>query len=262
MMATCPHCGYSKTPPGKRSCFNCGRPLDAVAPGPTAAQPVAAAPVAAPQQTAPAASPGVSAPAPMPAVGACPHCGYSKTPPGKRSCFNCGRPLDAVAPGPTAAQPVAAAPVAAPQQTAPAASPGVSAPAPMPAVGACPHCGYSKTPPGKRSCFNCGRPLDAVAPGPTAAQPVAAAPVAALAPHTPQPAPPVGPPVWVPTHRVPPPGIAAWDAPDPSRPAAGQLPGNLELVVEATAGAWAHVRVANGWRGWVDGRLLIPISAG
>jgi ribosomal protein L34E len=196
----------------------------------------------------------------------CPHCGYSKTPPGKRSCFNCGRPLDAVAPGPAAAQPVAPAPVApapvaALQQTAPGASPGVSAPAPMPAVGACPHCGYSKTPPGKRSCFNCGRPLDAVAPGPAAAQPVAGN-AAPSAPHTPQPAPPVGPPVWVPTHRVPPPGIAAWDAPDPSRPPAGQLPGNLELVVEATAGAWVHVRVANGWRGWVDGRLLIPISAG
>jgi hypothetical protein len=28
------------------------------------------------------------------------------------------------------------------------------------------------------------------------------------------------------------------------------------LVLEASAGAWAQVRAINGWRGWVDGRLL------
>jgi hypothetical protein len=35
------------------------------------------------------------------------------------------------------------------------------------------------------------------------------------------------------------------------------LPERLELVVESRAGAWALVRAVNGWRGWVDGRLLI-----
>jgi ankyrin repeat protein len=61
---------------------------------------------------------------------------------------------------------------------------------------------------------------------------------------------------WTPTHLVPPGGMAAWDAPDPSRPPMAQLAEQLELVVEASAGAWAQVRAVNGWRGWVDSRLL------
>jgi hypothetical protein len=52
--------------------------------------------------------------------------------------------------------------------------------------------------------------------------------------------------------------MAAWDVPDPSRKPAWQLAGNLDLVVEASAGAWARVRAVNGWWGWVDGRLLVP----
>jgi hypothetical protein len=48
-----------------------------------------------------------------------------------------------------------------------------------------------------------------------------------------------------------------WDAPDTSRPAAGQLPEKVELTLEGRAGVWAQVRAANGWRGWVDGRLLV-----
>jgi RsiW-degrading membrane proteinase PrsW (M82 family)/septal ring-binding cell division protein DamX len=64
-------------------------------------------------------------------------------------------------------------------------------------------------------------------------------------------------PAWAPTHLVPAGGMAAWDAPDPSRPAMVNLPERLELVVESRAGAWAQVRAVNGWRGWVDGRRLI-----
>ena len=30
----------------------------------------------------------------------------------------------------------------------------------------------------------------------------------------------------------------------------------VELVVEAGVGDWAQARGVNGWRGWVDGRLL------
>ena len=63
-------------------------------------------------------------------------------------------------------------------------------------------------------------------------------------------------PGWMPTHLVPPGGMAAWDAPDPSRPPMAQLAERVELVVEAGVGDWAQVRAANGWRGWVDGRLL------
>ena len=67
-----------------------------------------------------------------------------------------------------------------------------------------------------------------------------------------EPAPP-----WTPTHQVPPGGMPAWVAPDASQPPAIVLAERLDLVVEGGAGAWAHVRAVNGWRGWVDGRLLI-----
>lgn len=63
---------------------------------------------------------------------------------------------------------------------------------------------------------------------------------------------------WAPTHVVPAGGIAAWLAPDPEAQPVGVLPAELDLAVEGWLGAWAHIRVANGWQGWVDGRLLIP----
>jgi hypothetical protein len=207
-------------------------------------------------------------------IAACPNCGYSKTPPGKLKCYNCGRLLtvDSTAP-------------AAGTQVASAASPDGWATGPAPAVAACPNCGYSKTPPGKLKCYNCGRPLvvDGTAPaaGPQvarasipAAQPVdpasqaaantpsiTAAPPAQYNPAPTPPPPPPPPPAWTPTHRVPAAGMAAWDAPDGSKPPVAQLPAYVELAVEATAGAWAHVRASNGWVGWVDGRLLTPVPA-
>jgi len=104
-------------------------------------------------------------------------------------------------------------------------------------------------------------------PAGPAPEPVAtAAPqAAAQAVAQPQPQPaaapiasaPPAPPIWAPTHLVPPGGMAAWNAPDPSRPAMLNLPERLELVVESRAGAWAQVRAVNGWRGWVDGRRLV-----
>jgi protease PrsW len=66
-------------------------------------------------------------------------------------------------------------------------------------------------------------------------------------------------PVWAPTHLVPPGGMPAWLAPDPSHPPMVILAERLDVVVEGWVGAWAHVRAVNGWRGWVDGRLLIPM---
>jgi RsiW-degrading membrane proteinase PrsW (M82 family) len=63
---------------------------------------------------------------------------------------------------------------------------------------------------------------------------------------------------WQPTHLVPPGGMPAWLAPDPAQPPIAVLPERLDLVLEGSAGAWAHVRAVNGWQGWVDGRLLIP----
>ena len=62
---------------------------------------------------------------------------------------------------------------------------------------------------------------------------------------------------WSPTHAVPPGGVAAWSAPDPKqRPATWIAPGT-PLAVEARLGDWALARAASGWRGWVDGRLLM-----
>lgn len=90
-----------------------------------------------------------------------------------------------------------------------------------------------------------------------AAQPAPYAPAS----YAPAYAPPMGPPAWTPTHRVPSGGMATWDAPDGSRPPVSQLPGDVELVVEGSAGDWSQVRTANGWRGWVDGRLLTPRQA-
>jgi RsiW-degrading membrane proteinase PrsW (M82 family) len=63
-----------------------------------------------------------------------------------------------------------------------------------------------------------------------------------------------------PLHLVPSGGLAAWPAPDGSRLPVVVLPPRLQLVVEARNGAWAEVRAANGWRGWVDGRLLVDQS--
>jgi len=89
------------------------------------------------------------------------------------------------------------------------------------------------------------------------AQPRAEAKRGAGAPSPAPPSPTTG---WSPTHLVPPGGMAAWNAPDPSRQPIVNLPERLELVVEGRAGAWAHVRAVNGWRGWVDGRRLLEKS--
>lgn len=73
-------------------------------------------------------------------------------------------------------------------------------------------------------------------------------------PAAPQPAPAT----WAPSHRVPAGGITAWDTPEPIRQPIAILPEHTELVVLTWAGEWARVRVAGGWTGWVDGRLLVP----
>ena len=90
-----------------------------------------------------------------------------------------------------------------------------------------------------------------------AVEPQPQAVIAAAGTAAPIAVPPPQAPVWTPTHLVPPGGMAAWNAPDPSRPPMLNLPERLELVVETRAGAWAQVRAVNGWRGWVDGRRLV-----
>lgn len=61
-----------------------------------------------------------------------------------------------------------------------------------------------------------------------------------------------------PTHVVPQDGLAAWDAPDPSRPTVA-LDALLPVELVERRGDWGHVRCANGWSAWVDGRLLVAV---
>jgi hypothetical protein len=72
--------------------------------------------------------------------------------------------------------------------------------------------------------------------------------------------PPGATPVWTPTHLVPAGGMWAWASPDPSHPPIVALAERLPLVVEGVAGDWAQVCAVNGWRGWVDGRLLVRLG--
>jgi hypothetical protein len=83
-------------------------------------------------------------------------------------------------------------------------------------------------------------------PQPYQAQPVQAQPV-------PQPSPAGG---WAPSHSVPPQGLRAWGAPDPSGPVVANLAPGLPIQVAEVRGAWARVICSNGWTGWIDGRII------
>lgn len=85
-------------------------------------------------------------------------------------------------------------------------------------------------------------------------------------PRAPAPVPPAPPPLqatpaapaqWTPTHRVPDRGMAAYSSPNGNAPAPPLDP-RLPVVVIERRGDWAHVECANGWKTWVDGRLLTP----
>ncbi|MGW0286923.1 hypothetical protein ACWDXT_27950 [Streptomyces sp. NPDC003236] len=64
--------------------------------------------------------------------------------------------------------------------------------------------------------------------------------------------------VFRPTHVVPPDGMPAWEAPDPARPAVS-LDRLLPVELVERLGDWAHIRCANGWTAWVDGRHLVAV---
>jgi hypothetical protein len=65
---------------------------------------------------------------------------------------------------------------------------------------------------------------------------------------------------WAPTHVVPASGMPAWGAPDPATPVIADLDPGLPLRVVERAGDWSRVTAANGWMGWVDGRVLEETS--
>jgi len=68
---------------------------------------------------------------------------------------------------------------------------------------------------------------------------------------------PVG---FMPTHQVPPEGMAAWNQPDPSMKPVGALAPGMGLRVLNISGAWAQVADPLGNAYWVDYRLLVPMQ--
>jgi hypothetical protein len=62
---------------------------------------------------------------------------------------------------------------------------------------------------------------------------------------------------WRPTHLISGRGAAAWESPDPTKPAASTLGPWLEVQVVDQVGSWANVVCGNGWEGWVDSKQLI-----
>ncbi|MER5915461.1 hypothetical protein ABT124_34760 [Streptomyces sp. NPDC001982] len=61
-----------------------------------------------------------------------------------------------------------------------------------------------------------------------------------------------------PTHVVPRSGLPAWEGPDPARPTVPLDP-LLPVQLVERRGDWGHVRCANGWSAWVDGRCLVAV---
>ncbi|MET7797554.1 hypothetical protein [Streptomyces decoyicus] len=65
-------------------------------------------------------------------------------------------------------------------------------------------------------------------------------------------------PDFLPSHVVPPEGMATWTAPDTTRPTAPLDP-LLPVQVIERRGDWARALCSNGWSAWVDGRLLLSV---
>ncbi|MEJ8651042.1 hypothetical protein WKI65_23865 [Streptomyces sp. MS1.AVA.3] len=65
-------------------------------------------------------------------------------------------------------------------------------------------------------------------------------------------------PEFLPSHVVPPEGMASWTAPDTTRPTAPLDP-LLPVQVVERRGDWARALCSNGWSAWVDGRLLLSV---
>lgn len=100
------------------------------------------------------------------------------------------------------------------------------------------------------------QPAASTLPAPSFASPAAAA--TTYTPPSGQPAPQAQPvaAAFAPTHTVPPQGMQAWAAPDPTGAVVATLGGGLPIQVSEVRGAWARVLCSNGWTGWVDGRII------
>jgi len=67
--------------------------------------------------------------------------------------------------------------------------------------------------------------------------------------------------VWVPTHAVPAGGTRAWANPDPSQEPVATLEARVRLSIAERRGDWSRVIGSNGWTGWVDARVLEPLTS-
>ncbi|MFF4604992.1 hypothetical protein ACFY12_19945 [Streptomyces sp. NPDC001339] len=65
-------------------------------------------------------------------------------------------------------------------------------------------------------------------------------------------------PEFLPSHIVPPRGMASWPAPDATLPSSPLDP-LLPVQVIDRRGDWAQALCSNGWSAWVDGRLLLSV---
>jgi hypothetical protein len=61
---------------------------------------------------------------------------------------------------------------------------------------------------------------------------------------------------FVATHVAPATGLRAWAEPDGTGPVVATIDPGTGLAVRERLGAWALAATADGWSGWVDGRLL------
>jgi hypothetical protein len=65
---------------------------------------------------------------------------------------------------------------------------------------------------------------------------------------------------WAPSHWTPASGLAAWKQPDATLEPSTHLSARVQLRLVETLGLWAKVMGSNGSFGWVDSRLLVPVS--
>ncbi len=114
---------------------------------------------------------------------------------------------------------------------------------------------YSAAAASQPQAWQAGQPTASTLPAPSFASP---SPGGGYTPLSGQPAPQAQPAAaaFAPTHTVPPQGLQAWAAPDPTGAVVATLGGGLPIQVTEVRGAWANIVCSNGWTGWVDGRII------
>jgi hypothetical protein len=65
---------------------------------------------------------------------------------------------------------------------------------------------------------------------------------------------------FVPGYAAPASGLAAWVQPEAASPPTAHIDARVELQLVERYGDWAHIECSNGWRAWVDSRLLAPVT--